>query len=712
MPIAVTPVIGTLNDLYRKIAESVHPPLLNPVQHVYTEEGDRIDNVLDLANGQHIYYVCAGDFVPSKQPKNKRARNAALQREREVVSRVSSPVKKPVRKITMKRRYRKDVEQSMKMQGIRDPYASMDVVILNKFSTVDELIYSINKTSPVQVVAIYDLIGRKKEYLDQFDDGETVWMQLRGDPPITLHERAEKKEKKKKKLSAGTKKASTIKKKKKATLSPVTAIAKPVLADKSSEDDSKQGEESPEKAVSSESEASEEEEEAVVQMQDVPSASPVHLVWDRVDSQQPFPVALHLDAEGEALADGISLEGDAEEKLPESPEESGQPIEEETESESKTSTFPTATVATAGVVGAAVGGGVAAATISSGQAPVQSGMNVASSEHAFPPELSKGDKLSEPPSTGVPPSVDDLAEAKAEGNGEPAVPAEEFYQEFRPLDAFEEEAGTAEGGTLEGEAARPGADEELVQVGEDAETTPPAELEALAVEQEPADMEAEMDTKQDAAEATIDEPSDDVEIEESKDAVAAATAGLLAGGAVGAGAGVGIAQAVKPSSHPGPEFDVDETGEHVTPTKGDEAAQNLPVSGNEEEIFFTPAGKEEEGMQTPVIGPSAEQENVEPSQIQEVDTEPAEKAVSVEHELTSEEVSPEIDDKPSDAVAEPTIAGETTEEAGSKPEKKGKKSKSKSKTAEAAGKKGKKGKKGEKKKKGGLFSCSCFGGGK
>lgn len=709
MPIAVTPVIGTLNDLYRKIAESVHPPLLNPVQHVYTEEGDRIDNVLDLANGQHIYYVCAGDFVPSKQPKNKRARNAALQREREVVSRVSSPVKKPVRKITMKRRYRKDVEQSMKMQGIRDPYASMDVVILNKFSTVDELIYSINKTSPVQVVAIYDLIGRKKEYLDQFDDGETVWMQLRGDPPITLHERAEKKEKKKKKLSAGTKKASTIKKKKKATLSPVTAIAKPVLADKSSEDDSKQGEESPEKAVSSESEASEEEEEAVVQMQDVPSASPVHLVWDRVDSQQPFPVALHLDAEGEALADGISLEGDAEEKLPESPEESGQPVEEETESESKTSTFPTATVATAGVVGAAVGGGVAAATISSGQAPVQSGMNVASSEHAFPPELSKGDKLSEPPSTGVPPSVDDLAEAKAEGNGEPALPAEELYQEFRPLDAFEEEAGTAEGGTLEGEAARPGADEEPVQVGEDAETTPPAELEALAVEQEPADMEAEMDTKQDAAEAAIEEPSEDTETEESKDAVAAATAGLLAGGAVGAGAGVGIAQAVKPSSHPGPEFDVDETGEHVTPTKGDEAAQNLPVSGNEEEIFFTPAGKEEEGMQTPVIGPSAEQENVEPSQIQEVDTEPAEKAVSVEHELTSEEVSPEIDDKPSDAVAEPTIAGETTEEAGSKPEKKGKKSKSKSKTAEAAGKKGKK---GEKKKKGGLFSCSCFGGGK
>eukprot|EP00894_Picocystis_sp_ML_P001476 jgi/Pico_ML_1/51993/g2775.t1 len=56
------------------------------------------------------------------------------------------------------------------MQGIRDPYASMDVVIFNKFSTVDELIYSINKTSPVQVVAIYDLSGHKKEFLDQFDD--------------------------------------------------------------------------------------------------------------------------------------------------------------------------------------------------------------------------------------------------------------------------------------------------------------------------------------------------------------------------------------------------------------------------------------------------------------------------------------------------------------------------------------------------------------
>uniref|UniRef100_A0A6U9QYR9 Doublecortin domain-containing protein n=1 Tax=Picocystis salinarum TaxID=88271 RepID=A0A6U9QYR9_9CHLO len=712
VPIAVTPVIGTLNDLYQKIAESVHPPLLNPVQHVYTEEGDRIDNVLDLANGQHIYYVCAGDFVPSKQPKTKRARNAALQREREVVSRVSSPVKKPVRKITMKRKYRKDVEQNMKTQGIRDPHASMDIVILNKFSTVDELIYSINKTSPVQVVAIYDLTGRKKEYLDQFDDGETVWMQLRGDPPITSLERSEKK--KKKKLSTGTKKVSSIKKKKKkATLSPVVAIAKPALLDRSSDDGSRQGEVSPETALSSESEVPEEDEEAGVQMQDVLSPSPVHLVWDRVDSQQPSPVALHLDAEGKLLEDGNSLDGDAAEKLPESPAESGQPVQEDTESETKASTFPTAKVATAGVVGAAVGGGVAAATISSGQSPVQPGIDVASGEHAIPEDLSRGDKLGQPTSTAVPPS-DDSAGAKAEGNGKPAVPDEELYQEFRPLEAFDEDTATADIGTVEDEAASPGVDEEPVQIGEDAQASSPAELDVPAVEEEPADMEAEMDSKQKVADAAIQESTEDVETEESKDAVAAKSAGLLAGGAVGVGAGVGagvgVAQAVKPSSHPGPEFDVDAAGEQATPMKSDAAADNLPAPGNEEEIFFTPAGKEEEGMQTPVIGPSAEQEDNEPSQIQELDTEPAEKAVSVEHEVTSEEVSPDTEVKPSDAVAELTVLSEANEEAGSKPAKKGKKSKSKSKTSEASGKKGQKGEK--KKKKGGLFSCSCFGGGK
>lgn len=709
VPIAVTPVIGTLKDLYRKIAESVHPPLLNPVQHVYTEEGDRIDNVLDLANGQHVYFVCAGDFVPSKQPKTKKARNAALQREREVVGRVSSPVKKPVRKIIMKRRYRKEIEQSMKMQGIRDPYASMDVVIFNKFSTVDELIYSINKTSPVQVVAIYDLSGHKKEFLDQFDDGETVWMQIRGDPPISVSKPAEKRKSKKAKLDSKTKKGSAVKKKKKTERTPSAAVAAPIYpAPPASLGASEEGETDTEGDVSIESDRHKEAEEAVDEAPGVPLPTPVHLVWDRVDSQQPLPVALHLDAEEEMTAGAFPEEEAAPESPTEELTEEDQGGPDEKDSKTDASNFPMAKAAAAGVVGAAVGGGVTAAAVRPGHSGVASGMDVPSTELVSEPDLLKADTSSQPIAVEAQGSANDFDAAGAEGNGLPILEGEDGGEAFKPLEAFEEEASIAAVKSDEDKGTYQGAEEEAREVLEGVQTPPSEEQDASIEEQVPTPAAEEANAAEDALEPAVQEPKEGEETQEDNGTAAAISTGLLAGGIAGAGAGVGVAHAVGPTSHSEQKVLAAGTKEVETPAKGDTAVPESTDMGENDDIFFTPAGKEEDGMQTPVIGPSAEQEEDKPMHTQEPGTEVANEPVLPKHgDVESDEVLPDVEAKAPEVIAEPIVSSESQEGTEPKPAKKDKKSKGKTKETS-----GKKSKKGEKKKKGGLFSCSCFGGGK
>ena len=83
-PVTITARVGTLEELYKRVASSVVPPPLNGVKVVYTSRGKPVEHVSALKHGQHVSYACFGDAIPlnATAARRRAVRAAASARRR------------------------------------------------------------------------------------------------------------------------------------------------------------------------------------------------------------------------------------------------------------------------------------------------------------------------------------------------------------------------------------------------------------------------------------------------------------------------------------------------------------------------------------------------------------------------------------------------------------------------------------------------------